>query len=135
MNVRVMIIDGQAEFRSLLTHHVTAHWPDAIVTAYDPLQAGHLPDEFSGAGNDIVLLGNELGDRDGLGTIRNFMRASNFPAVVYFGDEAEEKAISKAGADAFFMRDTIRHDALIVRLSDILVERDRVERTGLLFIG
>jgi hypothetical protein len=58
MSIKVIIIDGHADFRSLLMHHVTTHWPDAIVSAYDPLSAGHLPDEFSGAGNDIVLLGD-----------------------------------------------------------------------------
>lgn len=52
-----MIIDEQADFRSLLMHHVTSHWPDAIISAYDPTAAGHLPDEFGGAGNDVILLG------------------------------------------------------------------------------
>ena len=55
-----MIIDGQADFRRLLSHHITTHWPDAIITAYDPIAAGHLPEEFSGAGSDVVLLGNSL---------------------------------------------------------------------------
>lgn len=130
-----MIIDGQAEFRSLLMHHVTAHWPDAIISAYDPTTAGHLPDEFSGAGNDLILLGSELGDRNGLQVLRAFLKATNFPAVVYFGNEEEEKAISKAGAEAFFTRDTIRHDALIVHLSDILAARNRTASTGSLFVG
>ena len=67
-----MIIDGQADFRSLLMHHVTTHWPDAILSAYDPTEAGHLPDEFSGAGNDIILLGGEVGDREGLDVLRQF---------------------------------------------------------------
>ena len=53
MSIKVMIIDEQAEFRSLLMHHVTTHWPDAIISAYDPTEAGHLPEEFSGAGNDL----------------------------------------------------------------------------------
>ena len=54
MSIKMMIIDGQAEFRSLLMHHVTTHWPDAIMSAYDPTEAGHLPDEFSGAGNETI---------------------------------------------------------------------------------
>ena len=58
-----MIIDGQAAFRRLLQHHVSTHWPDAIITDFDPIVSGHLPDEFSGAGNDVILLGSELGDR------------------------------------------------------------------------
>jgi len=131
----MMIIDGQAEFRSLLMHHVTTHWPDAILSAYDPTEAGYLPDEFSGAGNDIVLLGDEAGDREGLTILRQFCKTPGFPAVVYFGQDGEEGVATKAGADAFFVRDLIRHDALSVQLSDILVSRRRVASTGSLFVG
>ena len=130
-----MIIDGRAEFRSLLMHHVTTHWPDAIMSAYDPTEAGHLPDEFSGAGNDIVLLGDDVGDREGLDVLKQFCRTPAFPAVVYFGQEDDEAAAIKAGADSFFVRDQIRHDALSVQLSDILVSRRRVASTGSLFVG
>ena len=66
MPFKVMIIDGQADFRTLLTHHVTSHWPDAVITAYDPIEAGYLPDEFSGAGSDVVLLGDHYGERNAL---------------------------------------------------------------------
>ena len=130
-----MIIDGQADFRSLLMHHVTTHWPDAIISAYDPVEAGHLPDEFSGAGNDIVLLGNELGERKGLDILKQFLKITGFPAVVYFGQDDEEGAAINAGASAFFVRDRIRHDALAIQLSDILVSRRRVTSTGSLFVG
>ena len=130
-----MIIDGQADFRSLLLHHVTTHWPDAVISAYDPLEAGYLPDEFSGAGNDIVLLGDHLGEREGLTVLRQFCKTPGFPAVVYFGDEEHKEAAEKAGADAFFDRGKIRHDALSVRLSDILVSRRRVASTDSLFVG
>lgn len=130
-----MIIDGQAAFRSLLMHHVTTHWPDAIISAYDPTEAGHLPDEFSGAGNDIVLLGNSLGERTGVDVLRQFVRTPAFPAVLYFGEEEDEAAVRKLGAEGFFVRDTIRHDALIVRMSDALAARNRSESTGSLFVG
>ncbi len=131
----MMIIDGQAEFRSLLLHHVTTHWPDAIISAYDPIEAGYLPDEFSGAGNDVVLLGNALGERDGLDVLRQFGKMPSFPAVAYFGDEDEKDAAKKAGADAFFVRDAIRHDALAVRIGDLLAARHRLATTGSLFVG
>jgi hypothetical protein len=84
-----MIIDGQAEFRSLLMHHVSTHWPDAIITDFDPIAGGHLPDEFSGAGNDVILLGSELGDRQGVDVVKRFKKNPNFPAVVYFGRKDE----------------------------------------------
>ena len=135
MSIKMMIIDGQADFRSLLMHHVTTHWPDAIISAYDPTEAGYLPDEFSGAGNDVILLGSDHGDRDGLAILRQFTKTPGFPAVVYFGSGRENKAALKAGADAFFARLEIRHDALTVQLSDILVSRRRVASTGSLFVG
>lgn len=135
MSIKVMIIDAQPEFRALLMHHVTTHWPDADVSEYDPTEAGHLPDEFSGAGNDIVMLGNALGEREGIDVVRRFRKSARFPALIYFGDETEKLAVSRAGADAFFVRNTIRHDALIIRLSDALKARQRVESTGALFVG
>ena len=130
-----MIIDGQAEFRSLLMHHVTTHWPDAIISAYDPTSAGHLPTEFSGAGNDIILLGNELGEREGTDVLKQFLKTAGFPPVVYFGAEKDEKVAAKVGVDAFFPRNGIRHDALTVRLSDVLTSRRRIASTGSLFVG
>ena len=131
-----MIIDEQAEFRTLLMHHVTTHWPDAIISAYDPTIAGHLPDEFSGAGNDLILLGSRHGDdRDGVDVLRRFLKRKNFPPVVYFGTEDDEEEAQKLRPDAHFIRDHINHDSLIIGLSDVLVARQRVASTNSLFIG
>ena len=80
-----MIIDGQADFRSLLTHHVSTHWPDAIISTYDPEAAGQLPEEFSGAGNDIILLGNSNNNLDGLEVLQQFVRRLCFPTIIFFG--------------------------------------------------
>jgi len=129
-----MIIDGHADFRSLLMHHVTTHWPDAILSAYDPISAGHLPAEFSGAGNDVILLGDLQGDRDPMVTLRQFAKKPGFPPVVFFGDGNKAQAM-KAGASAYFQRDDIRHNAFIVRLSDILRDRQKVASTDSLFVG
>jgi CheY-like chemotaxis protein len=142
MSIKVIIIDGQAAFRKLLMHHITTHWPDAIVTDYDPIVAGQLPDEFSGAGNDIVLLGDELGNevgkRKGLQTLRHFLRTPGFPPVVYFSasDASEVKAeAGRLGADGFFARKSVNHDALIIALSRILINQRRVSSTDSLFVG
>jgi len=134
MSIKVIIIDGHADFRSLLMHHVTTHWPDAIVSAYDPISAGHLPDEFSGAGNDIVLLGDVQGDRDPLLTLRQFARTPGFPPIVYFGNDNKSQALT-VGASAYFQRDNIRHNAFIVRVGDILRSQQRVASTDSLFVG
>ncbi|MBT8107278.1 MAG: serine/threonine protein kinase [Gammaproteobacteria bacterium] len=135
MSIKVMIIDQQADFRSLLMHHVTTHWPDAIISAYDPTTAGHLPDEFAGAGNDLVLLGSRHGDRDGIDVLRRFVNKEKFPPVVYFGTEDDEDEAHALRPDAHFIRDHINHDSLIVKLSDVLVSRKRVATTNSLFVG
>jgi serine/threonine protein kinase len=134
MSIKVMIIDGHADFRSLLMHHVTTHWPDAIITAYDPVSAGHLPEEFSGAGNDVILLGDMQGDRDPLLTLRSFAKKPTFPPIVYFGKGAKTEALA-AGASAYFQRDNIRHNAFIVRVSDVLRSRQKLASTDSLFVG
>jgi len=130
-----MIVDGQADFRSLLMHHVTTHWPEAVITSYDPTAAGYLPDEFSGAGNDAILFGDRYGDRDALEALKRFTRSTGFPPLIFFGRKDDEQAALKAGADAFFPRDDIRHGALTVRLSDLLKSRRRTATTGSLFVG
>jgi len=134
MSIKFMIIDGHAEFRSLLMHHVTTHWPDAVISAYDPIAAGHLPDEFSGAGNDVILLGDRQGDRDPQLTLRKFARTPKFPPIVYFGDGSKAEALA-AGASACFQRDNIRHNAFIVRVGDILRSQEKVASTDSLFVG
>ena len=131
-----MIIDEQADFRSLLMHHVTTYWPDAIIAAYDPVAAGHLPAEFSGAGNDLILLGSRHGeDRDGVDVLRQFKARKNFPPIVYFGTEDDQDEAHALRPDAHFIRDHINHDSLIVKLSDVLVARERVASTNSLFVG
>lgn len=130
-----MLIDAQAKFRSLLAHHITTHWPDAIVAEYDPAAAGQLPDEFAGAGNDVILLGDDLDKREGIDVLQQFLSKPGFPAVVYFGHAHEEDIATEAGVDGFFIRYKIGHAALMVCLSDILVARRRLSYTGSLFVG
>jgi len=131
-----MIIDEQADFRSLLMHHVTTHWPDAIISAYDPVAAGHLPDEFGGAGNDVILLGSMHGEeRDGVEVLARFVRRKNFPPVVYFGTADDERAASDLHPDAHFMRDHLNHDSLIIGLGEVLLANQRIASTGMLFVG
>jgi len=135
VTIKVMIIDEQADFRSLLMHHVTTFWPDAIISAYDPTAAGHLPDEFSGAGNDLILLGNAHGERKGVDVLRQFKGKKNFPPVVYFGSVEDQDEARRIGPDAHFIRNHINHNSLIVGLSDVLAANQRVASTASLFVG
>ncbi|MGB5720742.1 MAG: serine/threonine-protein kinase [Woeseiaceae bacterium] len=136
MSIRIMIIDAQADFRRLLAHHVTSHWPDAIITDYDPSIAGHLPDEFSGAGNDLLLVGDRHGeDREGIDALRRFVGKGGGPPVVYFGSEDDLDEIRQLGPDAYFMRDRFNHASLMVRISDLLLSKNPLSSTNSLFVG
>jgi predicted Ser/Thr protein kinase len=136
MNIKVMIIDGQADFRTLLMHHVTTCWPDAIISDYDPTVAGHLPEEFSGAGNDVVLLGDNQGNRSGIKTLKAYARKPEFPPIAYFcsSNEMKQEAVA-AGAQAVFLRNKVKHDELVVRIGHILRARRRLASTNSLFVG
>jgi hypothetical protein len=123
MAIKVMIIDGQADFRKLLMHHVTSHWPDAVITAYDPIESGYLPDEFSGAGSDVVLLGDNHGNRSALQTARTFAGRSNFPPLAFFGSPADAAAAEQAGVNLFFDRSHIRNDAFFEGISTVVRSR------------
>lgn len=132
-----MIIDGQEEFRSLLAHHVTTYWQNALITEFDPLTAGSLPDEFSGAGNDIVLLGSDQGDRDPMQTARQFMRAPGFPPLIYFGsgDLDERSEARRIGVAGYLRRDKVSHAGLTILLGDIQQAQSGVASTDSLFVG
>ena len=136
MGIRVMIIDAQSDFRKLLAHHVTTHWQDATVYDFDPVKSGHLPDEFSGAGNDIVLLGSAQGDRSAIETLRRFMRTPGFPPVIYFGSgrSKERAAVRNLGAAGYLER-KVAHDAFAIMLSDVRHARSGIATTDSLFIG
>ena len=131
-----MIIDEQADFRSLLMHHVTTRWPDAVISAYDPTAAGHLPDEFSGAGNDVILLGDQHGDdRDGVDVLRRFVKKPGFPPVVYFGADEDASRIEKLGPNAYFQRDNIDHESFVQGVDIALRARRRPTSPGSMSVG
>jgi len=54
--------------------------------------------------------------------------------VIYFGNDNKAQAV-KAGAAAYFDRENIRHNALIVRMGDVLRNTRRVASTDSLFVG
>ena len=115
MNPKVFVIDAQSDYRSLLRHHVTTHWPDATVKEYDPVASGRLPESFSGAGNDIILLGEPAGDANALSWLRRFCERSGFPPVVLIGDGDERQIIDamKIGASEYISKARLNHLALI----------------------
>lgn len=127
---KVFIIDDDPQYRALLRHHVTSRWPDATVRDYDPLSSGRLPESFSGAGNDILLLGDPAGGEDALAWLRQFRQVPRFPPVIVLGNGAERQIVEamKAGAAEYLSKPRLNHHRLIELLESVL-DADRAGRS------
>lgn len=82
---------------------------------YDPVESGKLAPEFSGAGNDLVILGDPLGGESGVDWLRRFMQIRAFPPVIVLGDGGERSIVAaiRAGATDYISRDKLTHRAFI----------------------
>ena len=122
MSLKVLIIDDHADYRRLLTHHVATRWPDAVIREYDPVLSGRLPEAFTGAGNDVVLLGHPCGHGDVLGWVRQFRALPRFPPIVVIGsgDERQIVAALKAGADHYVGKPGLNHSRLTEAIDEVL---------------
>ena len=120
---KVFIIDDSADYRSLLGHHVTTHWPDATVREYDPLFSGRLPEGFSGAGNDIVLLGHPAAELDAVEWLRQFRLIPGFPPVIIIGSGEERHIVEamRAGAAEYLSKPRLSHARLIELMEAVLL--------------
>jgi len=114
VSFKVLIIDDHPDYRRLLTHHVSARWPDAVIREYDPLVSGRLPEAFAGAGNDVVLLGHPCGGGDVLDWLRQFRSRPKFPPIVVIGngDERQVVAAIRGGADDYVGKPGLSHGRL-----------------------
>ncbi|MDJ0929289.1 MAG: protein kinase, partial [Gammaproteobacteria bacterium] len=123
---KIFVIDASAEYRALLGHHITSHWGEAEVREYDPDTAGRLPDSFSGAGNDLVLLGEPGRAGEILDWLKQFMRVPRFPPVIVLGSGDEREIIDtmKAGAAEYLSKPRMNHQHLVAVVESVL-EADR----------
>jgi serine/threonine protein kinase len=74
-----------------------------VIREYDPLLSGRLPVAFSGAGNDVILIGHPAGRGDAVDWVRQFRALPRFPPIVVIGsgDERQIVAAIKAGAEDY----------------------------------
>lgn len=138
MSHRIMIIDAHPEFRSLLMHHVTTVWHDAVITEYDPHVSGALSESFVGADQDLIMIGHRMGSMDGLEALRVYCAKPSFPPAIFFTASPDPAAGARAlqyGAQSFFHKSDIGHGALIAAVRRALSSRRSLASTDSLFFG
>jgi serine/threonine protein kinase len=124
MGIKVFIVESSADYRSLIAHHLTTRWSNAKITEYDPDALGNLPEDFSGANSDLVILGDPLGDQSGLEWLRRFMAMKGFPPVIVIGDGQERAIVAavRGGAKDYISRESLSHELLIKVCESVLDE-------------
>ena len=134
---KVFIIDDSPDYRALLKHHVATHWPDASIKQYDPLESGRLPEDFSGAGNDLILLGHPAGETDALDWLRQFRRIRGFPPVILIGDDDERRIVTamKIGAADYISKGRLNHRRLIEVIEAVLGQSPPMAASGRFFVN
>lgn len=129
---RVFVIDDHADFRRLLGHHISARWPAAVLQYYDPVVSGPLPQTFSGAGSDVVLLGHPAAGGDALGWLRQLRKTPRFPPIVFLGSGEEQQIVAaiKAGAADYVSKRTLSHARLVEAMEQALAAAGPPEQSG-----
>jgi serine/threonine protein kinase len=93
-----------------------------MIREYDPLVSGRLPEAFSGAGNDVVLLGHPSGRGDALDWLRQFRALPRFPPIVVIGSGEERQIVAsmRAGADDYVGKPGLNNARLIEAIEEAL---------------
>lgn len=119
-------------------HHIAVDWPDAHVSGYEPSTNGPLPDDFSGAGSDVVVISESIAPMNALRRVRHFCRRQSFPAVLFIGDETNAELREKVlelGAAAAVFKDDINHEIIVDAVNTAIRFKQDLASTQSLFMS
>ncbi len=124
MPPKIFIVEDAGEYRELLGHHLTSHWPDADIKTYDPTSSGRLPADFAGAGSDLVIIGSPAGGEPAAKWLSRFNASRRFPPVLVIGSGGERDIVEalKAGAAEYLSRARLNHARLISLVETALAD-------------
>jgi DNA-binding response OmpR family regulator len=130
--MRVLIIDDDEDLHTLLSHHISGQWPDALIEHYNPLEKALPEAAFPLGSYDVVVLDYMLGreDGDGLEWLAAFKRRADCPKILFLtgaGNEIIAVRAIKAGADDYQRKQELTRERLINSIRDLTA--NSVERT------
>jgi len=114
--MRLLLIDDDPRYRTLLRHHISCDWPDVDIVSYNPRVRGPLTPGFLAQGYSAVLLDHEWkGGGSGAEWLKDFQARDGFAPVIFLAaddESADAVAARAAGAFAVLGKKKIRHTIL-----------------------
>jgi serine/threonine protein kinase/CheY-like chemotaxis protein len=113
--MRILLIDDDPRYRTLLRHHVSCAWPDIDLVSYNPRVRGPLTPGFLAQGFSVVLLDHAWKGGSGLDWLRDFHARDGFAPVIFLseGDESPDAIEARAtGAFEVLGKAKIKHTKL-----------------------
>src|SRR5688572_8630209 len=113
--MRLMLIDDDPRYRTLLRHHISCGWPDVEIVSYNPRVRGPLTPGFLAQGYSAVLLDHEWRGGSGLDWLRDFHERDGFAPVIFLSaDDESPDAVEARSQGAFEVigKVKIRHTKL-----------------------
>ena len=128
--MRLLLIEHDARFRSLLRHHVSCEWQDAEFVSHNPQARPPLPAEFLAQGYDAVLLAHRWPEGDGIAWLQDLAARPGFAPVVFLADRLDDEVARRArvfGAFGVVARARVAHAEFV----DLLREASRTQQRAL----
>ena len=101
--MRLLLIDDDPRYRTLLRHHISCDWPDVELVSYNPRVRGPLTPGFLAQGYSAVLLDHEWkGGGSGAEWLKDFQGRGGFAPVIFLAaDDASADAEAARASGAF----------------------------------
>jgi serine/threonine protein kinase len=96
--MRLMLIDADPRYRSLLRHHISCDWPDVELVSYNPRVRGPLTPGFLAQGYSAVLLDHEWRGGSGLDWLRDLAGRDGFAPVIFLSSDDDSPDAAEARA-------------------------------------
>ncbi len=117
--MRLLLIDDDPRYRTLLRHHISCDWPDVDIVSYNPRVRGPLTPGFLAQGYSAVLLDHAWKGGAGLDWLRDLTGREGFAPVIFMAtDDESPDAVEARSAGAYAVigrkkvRGTVLNDAI-----------------------
>jgi serine/threonine protein kinase/CheY-like chemotaxis protein len=113
--MRILLIDDDPRYRTLLRHHISCAWPDIDLVSYNPRVRGPLTPGFLAQGFSVVLLDHAWKGGSGLDWLRDFSARDGFAPVIFLSEDDESPDAAQArtgGAFEVLGKAKIKHTKL-----------------------